>query len=310
MAENIYYNQAQKERFLASIDPNQYPQNYWHRIFMQYKTVEENKQKDLYNFTKPDIFEAHKFQNYMSYETLLVNNINLKNYTTWAQQNFLVDDGMNHYDDFTPEELFSCVNQLQLKSSIITREDLLKRIKSLQNPRDSFILLAIFEGIRGAACSDLIELKIEDVDATNNTMRLQSGQVRPVSAELVHYAQWANKITTYIRGDDVEYRLAGDKIIKTVVLGKYSGDDSIHRGVLQKIIMRILKEIGLEGKISINSLWMSGAIDALNRIAESNGVTAKEAMYTPELWDEFHELYPIPINTRKRFLMKYEDFLK
>ena len=310
MEENMYYNQTQKERFLASIDLQQYPPNYWHRLFLQYKDVEENKQKDLYNFTKPDIFEAHKFQNYMSYETLMVNNINLKNYTTWAQQNFLVNDGMNHYEDFTQEELFSCVNQMQLKSSIITREELLRNIKKLKNPRDSFILLAIFEGIRGITYSDLIELKMEDIDIVNNTVRLQNGKVRPISAELAHYAQWTDQTNTYIRGDDTEYQLAGNRLIKTVVLGKYNGNDTIHSGVLQKTIIRILKEIGLEGKISVNSLWTSGAIDTLNKIAEKNGMTAKQAIYTLELWNEFYELYPIPMNTRKRFLMKYEDFLK
>lgn len=303
------YNEQQKQRFLATINPAQYPPGYWGRLFEQYGIIEEELQKDLCNFTKPEICKAHKFMSCTSYETLLVNNINMKAYTTWALQNSLVNDGINHYDDMTPEDIFACVNQGLLQSSIVSRDLVLNRIRSLDNPRSAFIVLGIFEGIRGTKFSDLVSLKLSDFDKSACTVTLPSGSTRPVSSDLIYWAEMADQQNILVTVNGREFQLYGTRIIKRLRSTNIKEDDTEeHRNVYREAL-RSFDMMGFTGKVSTNSLYTSGMIDMINQIARRENVTAQTVLYVKPLFAELNTMYSMQAYMRSRFLMKYKEFL-
>ena len=305
----MMYNAEQKQRFISTIDPKQFPKNYWETLFEKYAPIEEEKKKDLYNFTKTEIFEAHKYQNYRSYETLMVIHINLKNYVFWATRNGLVDDGLNHFDDFSQEEVFSCVNQLQLKSSIVTRDEVVNGVRALDNPRDAYIITCLFEGIRGSRLQDIFKLNIGDFDPYNHTVKLPNGLIRPASDELIHWAVLADTHYIYTYADGREAELFGTTVFKTLRNTPESQDPATLQHTVYRTIQKCFNIMGFGGKVSINSLYISGVIDRVNRIAIENNVTASDVMYTEKLFKELQKTHQVSVDTKKRFLMKYSEFL-
>jgi len=307
-----FYNEQQKNRFLDTIDKSKFPPYYWDRLFASYKKSEEECGKDLCNFTRQEIFNAHKEQNYRSFETLIIGHINLKNYTDWAIQQSLVDDGENHYDEFITEELFDCVNTLQLKQSIITRDLLERGISKLDNPQDSFLLIGIFEGVKGKEFIDLTTIKMSDIDLDNKTVRLPSiNTVIPVSNTFINWAIKANSQDKYYRRDGREYPLYGDNIIK--LSGRYAEQNYMtgnkQSASTYRAILRSLDEMGYGKTISCNSLYTSGIIDLINTIAKEHGVNAEKVLYDQELYNLVLLKYNLPASSRRRFLIKFGDFL-
>ena len=55
MAEHKWYNAEQKQRWIESIQLEQYPMNYWDVAFTHSYPYEEELGKDLYNFNKVEI---------------------------------------------------------------------------------------------------------------------------------------------------------------------------------------------------------------------------------------------------------------
>ena len=49
--------------------------------------------------------------------------------------------------------------------------ELALKIKGLQNPQDKFIIWALFKGICGTKAVDLLNLKVEDIDFNENTIK-------------------------------------------------------------------------------------------------------------------------------------------
>lgn len=308
MDEPKYYNPHIKEMWLSEVDLDKYPNGFWDVLFKKYAPIEEEFGKDLSNFTKTEITSAYKRQNYKSFETLMVININLKNYTKWAMQHAIVEDGMNHYDDFTHEQLLSCVNQRQLKGSILTRDELLNGIRELNNAVDAFMLLALFEGIRGKRCEELINLTIDDFDFDSKTVSLCSGRTIPVSNELLHWASLTDQELIYTGFNGKTYKLVGTKLIKkTSTFNETKSAENSDRRIYTAV-MRSLDVMGYGGMVSQNSLVTSGMIDMINRLAIEYDTSAECVLYTKSLWEQFTGVYPMSEAAKRRFLMKYKDF--
>ena len=307
-----YYNDEQKNRFISTLNLAEFPPYYWNRLFRSFKPYEEKYGKDLYDFRKDEIIESYKDMQYSSFETLIVANVNFKRYVDWAIENLLNEDGENHFDDFTTEELFKCVNKLQLTVSIITREQLDKGVSSLDNPQDAFLVYGIFEGIRGKEFMDLVTVKMSDIDMDNKTIWLpDSEKTIPISDSLIQWAMRANSQDVYYRSDGKNYKLYGNNIIK--LSGRYAtlnaDTGNKQSASTYRAVLRALDTMGYGKMVSCNSLYTSGIIDTINKVGTDNGVDAEHVLYTPELYKIVKQKYNIPESTRRRFLLKFDKFL-
>lgn len=303
-----YYNNEQKQRWLNHIDVSKYPQMYWERLFIKTKPYEEKIGKDLCNFNKVEIREMYLGINYMSFETLLVDNYNLQKYGVWAIQNALIDDGINHYGDFESEELIQCVNLRQIKNSIVTYDEVMSGIRKLVNAQDQFIILALFEGIRGKSFEDVRLLKIEDIHGCKAT--LPSGRTVKISKRLEEIAEAASKEYVYHTADERDYNMIGDRILK-VSLSTYTRTAVAERSLqnIYKAFVRCVETMGWSDQVSANSLYTSGVINAINQVAKENECTGKDVIWNDGLFESIMKQYEFDKKLRKRFYLKYSDLL-
>lgn len=121
----------------------------------------EEKGKTIEELTKDERFE-------------LVKTKIIDKYNTTTSRNLL-----NIFNKFMEEHGHSSKERIKLtqfKTSmgvdgIYTEEELKEKIKGLQNPQDKFIIWALFKGICGTKAVDLLNLKVEDIDFNENTIK-------------------------------------------------------------------------------------------------------------------------------------------
>lgn len=306
--EEKYYNHEQKQRWIESINLDQYPAGYWERVFLVYKPFEEELKKDVCNFNKVEIKNMYLDLNYMSFETLMVANYSLSKYTMWALQNAMVDDGINHYADFDAEELVDCTNMRQIKNAIVTLDDIIIGLNKLDNYQDQFILLALFEGIRGKQCEDLCELRLSDI--SNGKAHLKSGKTISISSKLYHLAVDTNNTYQYTFTDGRVYDMVGDRILKiTIKNSKIELGVKTPRSIYTSVI-RTIETLGWSDRVTMNSIYNSGIIHMINKLAEQNHCSGEQVLYRKELLQQVQKQYDFNELLRKRFCLKYKDLLK
>ena len=309
----MWFNEEIKQQFIDTLDLTQYPNRYWDNLFNALAPHEELLEKDLYNFTKKQIVTTYKMLNYVSYETLMVAHINLKKYILWALSQNLVLDGQDHFEEISNTELFGCVNQLQLQQSIVTREDVVSSVRRLENYQDRFIILGLFEGIKGDKFSDLTMAKMSDIDQSNLTMKLNSGRAISISPDLLNMAENASVQTSYyVTGKDSitrEQKIYGDGIIKVLQYRYDRGFTQANERQVYHVLMKSIDDFGWSGRVSTTSLHTSGMIHMVNQLAEEYGVTGEEALYNIEILQRVKQQYGFNQALRKRFIMKYKVFL-
>lgn len=309
-----YYNPENKERFLAQIDLNAYPPTYWERLFRSLAPFEEEKSKDIFDFNKVEILDTYTVMNYTVYETLMVANINLGNYTKWAISEGMVADGINHFIDLEPNDLIQCVNLKQLHQSIISRSEVLDSIRTVINQRDRFILLGLFEGIRGKNFDDLLLVKFSDVKG--NQIHLPSGKILTISQDLVRIIENTYTETLYEATDGRKHELFGDRIVRPLNRNAQL-EDHITKENLYRVFHRLthgkdskgVPQLNWSDQVSLNSIFVSGLIDMIKTIMKQESKTAEEVLFDSELFKEITYRYELNKQVRRRFLLKYGELL-
>ena len=179
-------------------------------LFRRIAPYEEKIGHDLYDFSIMEIIDYYKSLCTSSLESLMIMNNQYKLYTAYAMKNGLVRDNQNHYDEIDNSVLNSCVNLGLLNAKIISKENLLLYLESndVENVSDKFLALAIFEGICGKGCSELIDLTFNDFDG--NIVNLKTGRQLEVSDKLVEWARESSEIFEYY---DINYSRSNKKYL-------------------------------------------------------------------------------------------------
>lgn len=160
--------------------------------FNDAEIFEEKYEKDLCDWTAPEIVGYLKYINTTKAGTLTVLVNMLRIYTDWCLSNSLVQDHQNHYYEVTQDIIDGCIDTTSLSSAIITREFLLKKLEYVYNAADRFVLLGSFEGIR---TMDFPAIKMSDIKG--NSLVLKKRTIC-ISDELAEIAAEANAETFYM----------------------------------------------------------------------------------------------------------------
>lgn len=178
------YNQDIKERYIREKTITTIiPKGYLGRMFQKTMPFEKALGKDVCNFSNPEIINLYKTWNLGSLTSLYVYNNSLQMYAQWCQRECLVVDGLNHFQEFNREILSNFVNKSLVERKIVPREQILEWANELPNASDSFVLLAIFEGIGGTNYEEMIDLRTTDF--IGNTVNLCTGRTIDVSNDLL-----------------------------------------------------------------------------------------------------------------------------
>lgn len=299
-----------KERFISTINVEQYPYKYWDNLFKKVEPIEEMYDKDLFDFSKKEIVGLYKYFDTKSFDYLLVMNFNLIKYAQWALQEALIKDGQNHFSELTNEEIYECINKFGMEESIITRERLESLLNTIASARDRFILIALFEGIKGKSFCELINANINDIDFNKKKMKLSTGRVVDISDTLIAIATEANLEETYVAASGKKtYKLYGDvgSLYKSI---RKDPSEANEIKIVGKIIRNILDTHGVSKYVTANTIFTSGLIHRINQFADQDDTTAQEVLSNEEHLEYLKNQYGYNKVLTYKFLFRYKNFLR
>lgn len=316
MAEftNNIYNQEIKERFLNIIDLKQYPYRWWERVFEKSYLFEKLKNKDLYNFTVPEIKEFYKFLDIGTITPLIVYNTNLLKYAQWALNENLIPDGQNHFDELDTEALNECLNYTKITQSILSYEKFMELINTkIKNEQDKFIFFCLFEGIKGSDYQDISNLKMSDINEKGNIVHLFSGKDVYVSQDFINICKAADAQTEYMGLTDGNHEMKlipGEYIYKEKFNSSKPNREKMGQSIYKTIIRNIDYIYELSSTITAKSIRDSGLIYYLKKRAKKLNISVEELMYDKDNWADIADKYQFNVSTKKRWMMQYKEILK
>lgn len=309
--EDKLYNSEIKVQFIEERNKEVIlPENYLERQFRKTAEFERKLNKDLSNFTFCEIVEYYKLLNVPSFESLSVMNSQFSLYTQWCLQNNLVKDNKNHFLEIKIEIMKSCINKALFDMKIVSKKTVLTWVDQLPNPKDQFVLLGLFEGIKGKDFLELLRLRPEDIKGNMTT--LYNGRKVKISNKLI------SVINNCIE-EDKYYSITGRaiKIMPLInrgyIIKDYPNaredvcDFSAGRKIYNSII-RILNYFDA-GYMTANSITESGKLHMIKEHAKQLGLSNRDYIYS-DFIDEVEEQYDCNISKlRKSFYLKYEEYL-
>lgn len=313
MKEDIEYNFYNPELKIQYIEEKSkeviISSNYLECQFNKTCKLEEEFDKDLSNFTVYEITEYYKMLNASSFDTLFVMNSQFSMYTQWCLQKNLVKDNQNHFLEMTLEHLKDCLNKALVNMKFVTRKTILDWVDQLPNPKDQFVLLGLFEGLKGKDFCELSKLRPENIKG--NVATLCTGREIELSKELL-------KIISDCVVEDKYYSISGNgtKVMPLLDKGFVIKDYPNARGDVsdfqlgRKIynsITRILNYFDVGNFMTANSVTESGKLYMIKKKAKEYGMSCKDYIYS-SLIKEVEDKYNTKI-VRSIYWLKYEDYL-
>lgn len=308
------YNEELKQSFVKMMEKTGINKNIKAaatQYFKQAEPVEDALQKDLSNFNINEILGLLKHFCTPSMETLMMGTSMFRRYTYYCIEQNIVEDGINHYEEVTAEMYLDCINKSLSEDKIISRKDLLKQVHLLENPVEQFVLLAVFEGLGGTGCMDLVDIQLDQFKGT--TVTLKSGRVLTVPKELVNIAEEAANEYFYYppTASNEKYEKVKFKDEPGIIKSLYNVKaDSSDRRKAYNIVNKLRRISDREGsKAFLNGhLIESGRIDLIKRtMAENKEEDPRKAMRLCK--DEMKVRYG-EIQAVGRWLLKYEKYLE
>lgn len=259
------YNSENKSRYIEEKESSVIlTDGFLGRVFRKTSEFEEERGKDVCDWSRPEILEYYKCIGTASMDSLYTLNSTLSLYTEWCIANNLSETNQNNFTNMTNDELFPCVDLKKKHEGIITREELLDMIGYLKNESDRFIILALFEGIQGDYFTEILDAKTTDIH--NGVIKLVSGRELPISKELEKIAYAAANANKYfciggMQEKVVDFHSAAmsDEIIKDFQ-NTYSTDTLARRRRIYTRLIKLLTHLGIEKRVNAASLMESGRV--------------------------------------------------
>lgn len=157
------------------------------------------KQKDLYEFTDPEIETMIRYFQLSRYKSVASCISAINQYLKYAKEKGVIRNRLNITYNPTQEEMNSLlINRIRQKKQFVNRDELYNEIcVPLVNWQDRLSYICPFEGL---TYDDMINLKKIDVDASNNTLRLKD-RILKVSQQCINFIQSAMQETVYLRSN-------------------------------------------------------------------------------------------------------------
>lgn len=287
--EEIFYNQERKDKYLEDNPINQ--RSALKRIFLASYEQEKHLGKDLCDFNREELLKLYSYINASSVSVLYNLHCLIKRYMNDVDPKNI----QKHYDEtegITREFLLRYCNKVARKYRILTRQEVIDIIENpvFMNTMDQFVFLALFEGIKGHTCCEILNLRPQDVKIENGiyTAHLCTGRTVDISGKLYNLIMNTIESDTYVtirKGTQMEYPLE-----KTGFIFRRAEsipvDGEVKNKSVQTRMRRLLASIGLDKQVSVKSIYDSGMIDYAKRIAEENKISLTECINNLDLLEK------------------------
>jgi predicted HNH restriction endonuclease/integrase len=277
---NKLYNKENKFNYLKDSKLKDSTKEKYPSKFLLVTETEKALGKDLYNFDEKDLLNCFKVMADNHSRTSLRSLFSIcKLYVEWAINTSLKKNDVNPFVNIKFEEVWEIIKKTNIEKQYFSEEEIWKiKTKSI-NEQDTICIIPAFYGIKGHNSYELINLKDEDIDEVNNTIKLvdDSGLTRKlkIPQELIKLFKEAREQTIYNRRGEAGY---GGKITAKLVENstyiirptKVSGEKYITTQSIAIRCKKLLKDVEHED-ISLNDIYMSGKLDLLKHIQQKKG---------------------------------------
>lgn len=294
------YNTEWKEAYIENACLDRTDQTITQTYFNLIEPKEIEYGKDISLFNRDEIFDVYKFINPTSIAYLSRLKAALFEYTDFCKSSgYIPLDTINLYDNFTSDELVSCLNKEIIQNRILSRESILNMCIGIA-PREAFSILCLFEGIEGKCFSEIANIKASDIDFKKKIIHLETRDIS-VSDELLHFARLANELNyTYKYPSKITVKLIPSPyIIKNTIFTKSDFTAPVSWRNITNSVKKVLIMYNLYEYITSKNIRESGKIYYVQLRAKELGLSFDETLK--------HETELVKIE--KRFDCKINGYL-
>lgn len=267
---------------------------------------EEKYDRDLCNWSSPEILAFCKYLSTPKIKTLTLFVNTMKIYTDWCMANSLVLDNQNHWVEVDQESLYRCIDTERLSESYITRDELLENIDKLYNYSDKFIFLGTFEGM---TVPEIASAKPADLYDGIMHCKTRDLTISPELEDIIINTTTETSYLVYKKNNRDRVRsmelCSGDEIVR----GSESSGPSVNQTVLvSSRFRRASKYLELSSNLTMINLKESGRFEMIRGILKETGMTLKDYIFNKEARKEMEERYG-KIQNLSSFVMVYKDII-
>lgn len=273
-----------------------------------YKKYEKENKKELEKMTPIEVLIMLKQLNRKTVSVLDKDIVNIKKYFDWLNQKGIQTSNLDEITGYVLASL--CLDSKSLENRILARSKLLQCLNELENPRDKFVLLGIFEGIRGSNLSEILELKPEDLYEEKGTCyAFIRGRGYPIEITSLLYDLGRESYSETILYNRLSRRseipLVDDgSLIKGV--GEEKDSYKKYLSLRKRMIWLIKNRLDLD-EVSFKELELSGIIHMIFKKSRSYDISPIQyvEIYRAEIERQYNkEIRP------KKFIAQYRDYLE
>lgn len=308
------YNESIKRKFIEYyLSTREIAPSSVENVFKSAERLESLANKDICNFTRPEIIEFYKSLNAKSKERLNLTNSVLKEYKIWCLEDDnggICYDATPYFDTFTQDDFRTYISKNILENKYIGEDTLNSYLKEIYNPCDQLLLVLLYNGVRGKLLSDITNLHINQIDG--NTLHLDSGKVVEVDDSVIDLIHETNNTYIYYSygAKPKKWLLNGDYVFKdTKAVSENASLASVYHRYTQRIVN--LQKMFDNPELSINRIFTSGMLNALIKGAEKNNMEFKDFV-TSEKAKSILERYEFKREPSRimQIFAEYLDYIK
>lgn len=276
----IKYNDKIKEDFIKEYSNGiELTEKLARGIFNITEKFETLADKDVCNFTRPEIDNFYRSIRAQSKERVAVTNSVLKYYKEWcmARNDNFCYDTINYFDTFTMDNFKNYVSRVVLENKFIGYEKLQSYVNELNNPCDQLLLVLLYNGIKGKQLFEIINLHVNQIDG--NILHLASGRDVEVGDDVIDLILETNSIYEYQtfteKADEAKtLKMTGDNVFKNVASVRSDSLESIYHRYSMKLVK--FQKAFDNPELGMNRIWRSGMLDAIIKKAKELNMDTKE----------------------------------
>lgn len=171
------YNEEQKLRYLNQCKYEDTTIESIKNYFSSVAAVERFYDKDLSEFIQPQIVDMFKKVNSRSRAYLTSMSIFFADYFNWCLSEGLITDIINKYDTSQTKLIIESVIPTKIiREKYFKKEQMLDYVDKIYDVTNKFIAYALYRGIKGDNYSELIHLRLNDIDGKTKTAKLITGR--------------------------------------------------------------------------------------------------------------------------------------
>ena len=261
-------------------------------IFKKSKDIEEYFKKDLYDFSEDQVLRLLKTFRSKTYNSVTNKYSLIKTYMEIAKGNnkglVTVPTGML----LTASKIQETICNFAQEIRYCTRTELEEAVEKLTNPADKVIFLLLFEGVAGNRYSDLLNLKVEDVNLEERYLITPSNKRVEFSSYTAKVLKESFEEDTYYKfGNGADYKLdmSSPYVLKGKLTKNSNGNPLKYAGLNRRLDV-VKKNMEMETATG-GTIYRSGLIERI--LIEEHKVgkqfTVKETGELLTSWGELKE---------------------